>query len=302
MTETARRRLRELIARDGAIVCPGVVSPLFATIAEHAGFETVYATGAGISNMWLGMPDLGLMDMTELVAVTGRIADTVSVPVIADIDTGYGNVLNVTRTIREFERAGVAAVQIEDQINPKRCGHFADKAVVGTDEMIERLIAAVDARQDPDLQIIARTDAFAAEGLSSAIERAHRYIEAGADMIFVEAPASADDLRTVGREIDVPMVVNMVEGGKTPILPTDELAEMGYKIVLYANAVMRMAMSAAERSLRTLRSDGNSLSLLDEMVTWEQRQKTVNLNDWLAIDSAVSAKASALLASGNGGQ
>lgn len=295
MTETAGSRLRELMAREGTIVCPGVVSPLFATMAERAGFEAVYATGAGISNTWLGMPDLGLMGMSELLAVTARIADTVSVPVIADIDTGYGNALNVTRTVREFERAGVAAVQIEDQVNPKRCGHFEDKAVVGTDEMVERVMAAVDARRDPDLQIIARTDAFAVEGLPAAIDRAHRFIEAGADIIFVEAPGSVEDLRTVGREIEVPMVVNMVEGGKTPILPAEELAEMGYKIVLYANAVMRMAMSAAERTLDVLRAEGNTLSLTEEMATWEQRQKAVNLNDWLAIDDAINVKASALL-------
>jgi 2-methylisocitrate lyase-like PEP mutase family enzyme len=271
-----------------------VVSPLFATLAERAGFEAVYATGAGISNTWLGVPDLGLMGMSELLAVTGRIADIVDVPVIADIDTGYGNVLNVTRTMREFERAGVAAVQIEDQLNPKRCGHFDDKSVVSGEEMIERVMAAADARLDPDLVIIARTDSLAMEGLSASIARAHRYIEAGADMIFIEAPTSESDLRTIGREIHVPMVVNMVEGGKTPVLPTEDLADMGFKIVLYANAVLRMAMSAAVRTLGVLRTEGNTLSLLDDMATWEQRQGSVNLDEWLAIDSTISARAAAL--------
>lgn len=294
MTETAGHRLRALLAREGAVVCPGVVSPLFATLAERAGFEAVYATGAGISNTWLGVPDLGLMGMSELLAVTGRIADIVDVPVIADIDTGYGNVLNVTRTMREFERAGVAAVQIEDQLNPKRCGHFDDKSVVSGEEMIERVMAAADARLDPDLVIIARTDSLAMEGLSASIARAHRYIEAGADMIFIEAPTSESDLRTIGREIHVPMVVNMVEGGKTPVLPTEDLADMGFKIVLYANAVLRMAMSAAVRTLGVLRTEGNTLSLLDDMATWEQRQGSVNLDEWLAIDSTISARAAAL--------
>jgi 2-methylisocitrate lyase-like PEP mutase family enzyme len=294
MTETAAHRLRGLLAREGAVVCPGVVSPLFATLAERAGFDAVYATGAGISNTWLGMPDLGLMGMSELLSVTSKITDIVSVPVIADIDTGYGNVLNVTRTIREFERAGVAAVQIEDQLNPKRCGHFDDKSVVSGEEMIERVMAAADARIDPDLVIIARTDSLAMEGLSASIARAHRYIEAGADMIFIEAPTSESDLRTIGREIDVPMVVNMVEGGKTPVLPTEELAAMGFKVVLYANAVLRMAMSAAERTLRVLRAEGNTLSLLDEMATWQQRQGSVNLDEWLAIDGSISAKAAAV--------
>ena len=294
MTETAGHRLRALLAREGAVVCPGVVSPLFATLAERAGFEAVYATGAGISNTWLGVPDLGLMGMSELLAVTGRIADIVDVPVIADIDTGYGNVLNVTRTMREFERAGVAAVQIEDQLNPKRCGHFEDKTVVSAEEMIERVMAAADARLDPDLVIIARTDSLAMEGLSASIARAHRYIEAGADMIFIEAPTSESDLRTIGREIQVPMVVNMVEGGKTPVLPTEDLADMGFKIVLYANAVLRMAMSAAVRTLGVLRAEGNTLSLLDDMATWEQRQGSVNLDEWLAIDSTISARAAGL--------
>lgn len=296
MMRTAGRRLRELLAREGAVVCPGVVSPLFATLAERAGFDAVYATGAGISNTWLGMPDLGLMGMGELLAVTGRIADAVGVPVIADIDTGYGNILNVTRTVREFERAGVAGVQIEDQLNPKRCGHFDDKSVAPVGEMTERVLAAVEARRDPDLVVIARTDAVATEGLRAAIARAHRYVEAGADMIFVEAPTSEDELRTIAREIDVPMVVNMVEGGKTPILTVEELAAMGFKVVLYANAVLRMTMSAAVRTLDVLRDEGSTLSLAAEMATWPQRQGAVDLDEWLAVDAEISARAAALVA------
>jgi 2-methylisocitrate lyase-like PEP mutase family enzyme len=292
--KSAGGRLRDLLALETPIICPGVVSPLFATLAERAGFDVVYATGAGISNTWLGMPDLGLMGMSELLAVTSRIAGAVSIPVIADIDTGYGNILNVTRTVQEFERGGVAAVQIEDQMNPKRCGHFDDKVVVSIEEMTERVLAASEARRDPDLVIIARTDSLATEGLRAAIARGHRYVDAGADMIFIEAPESEEDLRTIGHEFDVPLLVNMVEGGKTPILPMEELAAMGFKLVLYANTILRMTMSAAVRTLDALRDDGNTLSLTSEMATWQQRQTAVDLDQWLEVDSQISERAAAL--------
>lgn len=291
MRGSAGARLRELLARDGAIICPGAVSPLFATLAERAGFDAVYATGAGISNAWLGLPDLGLMGMSELLAVSGRIAQAVEVPVIADVDTGYGNVLNVTRTVREFERAGVAAVQIEDQLNPKRCGHFDDKTVASVGEMTERVLAAVEGRQDPDLVVIARTDALATEGLHSAIARAQHYAALGADMVFVEAPTSVEDLRVVAREIQVPMVVNMVEGGRTPIVGADELADMGYKVILYANAVLRMAMAAAVRTLEVLREEGSTATIDADMASWQQRQAAVDLDEWLAVDARISAQA-----------
>jgi 2-methylisocitrate lyase-like PEP mutase family enzyme len=268
-----------------------VVSPLFAILAERAGFEAIYATGAGISNTWLGLPDLGLMGMSELLSVSGRITQAVDVPVVADIDTGYGNVLNVTRTVREFERAGVAAIQIEDQLNPKRCGHFDDKAVASVGEMGERVLAAVEARADPELVVIARTDSLATEGLHSAIRRAQYYASLGADMVFVEAPTSLEELRVIAREVQVPMVVNMVEGGRTPILGADELADMGYKVILYANAVLRMAMSAAVRTLDVLRAQGSTAAIDSEMVSWQQRQSAVDLDEWLTVDARVSAKA-----------
>jgi len=284
-------RLRELIARDGAVLCPGVVSPVFATLAERAGFEAIYSTGAGISNAWLGLPDLGLMGMSELLSVTGRIAESVQVPVLADIDTGYGSALNVTRTVREFERAGVAGVQIEDQANPKRCGHFDDKTVAEPAEMIERVLAAAEARIDPDLIIVARTDALATEGLRASLDRAHEYVTAGADMIFVEAPTSIEHLRTIATEIPVPLIVNMVEGGKTPMLDAEELGDMGYKVILYANAVLRMALSGAQRALDSLRKTGQTGDLVGEMATWKERQDAVDLNQWLALDVRISSAA-----------
>jgi len=286
-----RARLRELIARDGAVLCPGVVSPVFATLAERAGFEAIYATGAGISNAWLGLPDLGLMGMSELLSVTGRIAESVQVPVLADIDTGYGSALNVTRTVREFERAGVAGVQIEDQANPKRCGHFDDKTVAEPAEMVERVLAAAEARTDPDLVIVARTDALATEGLRASLDRAHEYLTAGADMIFVEAPTSTEQLRTIATEIPAPLIVNMVEGGKTPMLDAEELADMGYKMILYANAVLRMALSGAQRALDSLRKTGQTGDLVGEMATWKERQDAVDLDQWLALDVRISSAA-----------
>jgi 2-methylisocitrate lyase-like PEP mutase family enzyme len=241
------------------------------------------------------------MGMSELLAVTGRIAQAVEVPVIADVDTGYGNVLNVTRTVREFERAGVAAVQIEDQLNPKRCGHFDDKAVASVGEMTERILAAIEGRNDPDLVVIARTDSLASEGLAAAIGRAQHYAALGADMVFVEAPTSVEDLRTIAREVQVPMVINMVEGGRTPIMPLAELSNMGYKIVLYANAVLRMAMAAAVRTLDVLREDGSTAAIDAEMASWQERQAAVDLNDWLDIDARVSARAARLSERASGG-
>jgi 2-methylisocitrate lyase-like PEP mutase family enzyme len=193
--------LRPVLANRDILVCPGVPNALFARLAAEAGFPAVYTSGAGIANMVLGYPDIGLATMTELLDVNRQVLRTVDVPVIADIDTGYGGIVNVRRTVEEFERAGVAAVQLEDQVNPKRCGHFAGKAVVPKSVMIERVIAAVEARRDPDLMIIARTDARQAEGLDAAIKRGQAYVEAGADAIFVEAPQDLDEIRAVPGEL-----------------------------------------------------------------------------------------------------
>lgn len=288
---TASTQLRELLRRPEPLVCPGVVAPIFAILAEAAGFESIYATGAGISNTNYGLPDLGLMGMSEMLDVTQKIVQSVSKPVIADVDTGYGNALNVTRTIQSFIRAGVGGVQIEDQLNPKRCGHFEDKTVVSKQEMVERMIAAVEARGSHDLVLIARTDALAPEGLSAAIERAHLYIQAGADAIFIEAPTSLDQLRTIGREFSVPIVANMVEGGKTPMVPAQALHEMGFKVVLFANALLRMAMAASRSALREIREAGTTAAILAEMESWDDRQSAVKLDAWLAIDKDVRYKA-----------
>lgn len=295
MKDSARSRLRQLMSREEIVICPGVFSPLFAKLVEAAGFDVVYATGAGISNAVYGLPDLGLIGMREVVDVVSTIAASTDLPVIADADTGYGGSLNVVRTVRLLESRGVAGIQIEDQVQPKRCGHFDGKEVVSTSEMVERLVAAQEARRDPDLLLIARTDARATEGLDAAIERALAYEQAGADVIFVEAPRSVEELAAIPQHFGVPVMVNLVEGAKTPLLPKEELQDMGYQLVLYANAVMRSAMFGAQRTLETLRDTGSTLSVLDQMVTFQDRQAVVGLDEWLALDTSIAASSRELV-------
>jgi 2-methylisocitrate lyase-like PEP mutase family enzyme len=289
--DVRRAKFRELIDGDGLVVCPGVVDALYARLAERAGFELVYATGAGIANSHLGVPDLGLLTMTELLEISRRIAYAVDIPVLADIDTGYGGALNVYRTVTDFEAAGVAGVQIEDQVNPKRCGHFSDKQVVSLGEMLERITAARQARGDGNLVIVARTDAVSTHGLGEAIRRANAFVEAGADLIFVEAPENLEDLAGIPGEVAAPVLVNMVEGGRTPPLPPAQLEEMGYRVALYANAILRVALAAASDALGVLRQTGNSADLLSRMVSWDGRQDLVDLQRWLDLDEAIGATA-----------
>lgn len=270
-------RLRQLIAQPGIIIAPGAADALVARLVEQAGFPCVYITGAGIANTQLGVPDIGLTTMTEVVEQAGRIAQAVSIPCIADADTGYGNPINVIRTVRAYERAGLAGLHLEDQVMPKRCGHFSGKQVVPLEEMVKKIEAAVWARTDPDFVIVARTDARAVNGLDDAIARAKAYRAAGADMIFVEAPQSVDELRRVPREVDAPLWANMVEGGKTPLLPASELEAMGYKLVIHANTLLRVAAKAVQEALAVLKRDGWTKNLLDHMIAWEERQRIVGL-------------------------
>jgi len=270
------------------IVCPGVVNALTARVAEAVGFELIYATGAGITNTFLGAPDIGLMTMTELLDIDRHIAESVSIPVLADIDTGYGGALNVYRTVREFEAAGLAGVQIEDQANPKRCGHFDNKEVVPLSEMLERLIAAKEARRDPNLVIVARTDSLATNGVDEAIRRANVFVEAGADVVFVEAPEAEVELRRIPKEIDAPVLINIVEGGRTPVLPPAALEAMGYRIALYANTAMRAAAAATAAALEVLHRTGETKDLMSSILSWEERQRLVGLDGWLELGDAIA--------------
>jgi 2-methylisocitrate lyase-like PEP mutase family enzyme len=231
------------------------------------------------------MPDIGLTTMTEVAKIVARLASGVSIPIIADADTGFGNPLNIVRTVRTFERAGAAGIQIEDQIFPKKCGHFAGKEVIPIGEMLDKIRAAVDARQDSDLQIIARTDIRAVEGLDQAIERANAFLETGADATFIEAPISVDELARIPREIRAPQIANIVYGGKTPDLGRAKLAEMGFSIVLYANAVLQAALKAGYDVLRALKKDGTLQSVQERLASFEERQRAVGKHDWDALEA-----------------
>jgi 2-methylisocitrate lyase-like PEP mutase family enzyme len=276
--------LRAILGRPAPLVLPGCSDALTARIAERAGFEAVYATGAGIANAMLGLPDVGLATMTEVVDQVARIVAAVEVPVVADIDTGFGNAINARRAMAEFERAGVAAIQIEDQVFPKRCGHFGAVQVVALAEMLAKLRAVLDARRDPALVVIARTDALAVDGFEAAVDRAKAFAEAGADVVFVEAPTSEEQLRALPGRVSAPLLVNMVEGGRTPQLGAAELAAMGYRIVLFANAAMRVAARAVAGALAELRTTGDSRGLHDRMLGWDERQALVGLPEIEALE------------------
>jgi 2-methylisocitrate lyase-like PEP mutase family enzyme len=272
-------QLRKLIAAGGPGVVPGATDCFTARWIEEAGFPVVYVTGGGTANAYLGAPDIGLVTQNELSGQVERIADAVSVPVIADCDTGFGGIANVKRTVRMYERAGAAGLHIEDQVFPKRCGHFDGKSVVPTEEMLFRLQAALDARTDPDFLIIARTDARAPEGFDAALDRARAYLEVGADAIFVEQPRSVDELRGIGEAFrGTPLVANMVERSKTPLLPERELLAMGFNIILYANAALYLGSYAVRQGLAVLRKEGTTQSLLDRMTTFQERQALIGLD------------------------
>jgi 2-methylisocitrate lyase-like PEP mutase family enzyme len=274
------QRLKELLARRAAVTVPGAANALFARVIEELGFEAVYVTGAGIANMLLGAPDVGLTTMTEVGDTAAAIAEAVSVPIIVDADTGYGNAVNVVRTVRALERAGAAGIQIEDQVFPKKCGHFAGKDVIAREEMVQKIKAAVDTRHDQSLQIIARTDAYAVEGLERALERAQAYVAAGADATFVEAPTTLEELARIPKALDVPQVANIVFGGKTPDPGREKLAELGFSIVLYANAALQAALKASYDVLSVLKSEGSLRSVSDRLASFEERQRTVAKDEW----------------------
>jgi 2-methylisocitrate lyase-like PEP mutase family enzyme len=274
------QRLKELLARRSAVTVPGAANALFARVIEDVGFEAVYVTGAGIANMLIGAPDVGLTTMTEVRDTVAAIAEAVSIPIIVDADTGYGNAVNVVRTVRALERAGAAGIQLEDQVFPKKCGHFAGKEVIAPGEMVQKIKAAVDARHDPSLQIIARTDAYAVEGLERTLDRARGYIAAGADATFVEAPTTLAELARIPKELAVPQVANIVFGGKTPDPGRAKLAELGFSIVLYANAALQAALKASYDVLRTLKSEGSLETVADRLASFEERQRVVAKDEW----------------------
>jgi 2-methylisocitrate lyase-like PEP mutase family enzyme len=279
----ASTTLRTLLKGDDVVIAPGVYDGLSARLARAAGFAAVYATGGGIARS-MGYPDLGLLSLSEVLDRLREIVHQAHVPVIADADTGYGNALNVRRTVREFERAGVAALHLEDQTFPKRCGHLDDKSVVPVAEMVGKVRAARAAAPDPDLVLIARTDAIAVEGLDAAIERAQAYAEAGADVVFVEAPTSEAQIETIARRLPVPKLLNMFEGGKTPFVPLARLRALGYRIVIIPSDLQRAAIHAMQLVLGAIRRDGNSRSVADRLVSFAERETIVGTAEYLRID------------------
>jgi 2-methylisocitrate lyase-like PEP mutase family enzyme len=279
------------MARRAAVIVPGAANAMFARIIEDVGFEAVYVTGAGIANMRLGAPDIGLTTMSEVADTVWSVAESVSLPIIVDADTGFGNPINMVRTVRVFERAGAAGIQIEDQVFPKKCGHFAGKDVIPLDDMVQKIHAAVDARKDGDLQIIARTDARAVEGFDRAIERANAFVEAGADVTFVEAPLSLEELAHIARDVPVPQIANIVFGGKTPDPGRPKLAELGFSIVLYANAALQAALKASYDVLCALKHDGSLAAVADRLASFEERQRVVAKDIWDKLESRYRAEA-----------
>ncbi len=269
-------KLRELIAR-GCIMLPGVPNAAMARQVERAGFDAVYVSGAGMANATAGVPDIGLLSVTEVVTLAGYVANAVAIPAIVDADTGFGGAENVGRTIRQLEAAGLAGCHIEDQEFPKRCGHLAGKSIVDVEEMVGRIKAAVASRLDPNFMIIARTDARAVEGFGRAVERAGEYLAAGADAIFPEALQSADEFRDFAKEIDLPLLANMTEFGKSPLLSFKRLADFGYRMVIFPQSAFRVSMKASEKFFAALKQTGTQSDWLDKMQT---RQELYGLLDY----------------------
>lgn len=273
--QTKANKLKAIFQRRNATLIPGTPNALFANVIESLDFETAYVTGAGIANMHLGAPDIGLVTLSELADHVRAISDSVSIPLLVDGDTGFGNAINTYRTVRTIEAAGASGIQLEDQEFPKKCGHFSGKEIIPLNEMVQKIKAAVDSRTNGDFQIVARTDAIAVEGLNAAIDRANAFVEAGADVIFVEAPTSVGDMARISREIPAPQIVNIVHGGKTPALPRTQLAEMGFAGILYANAALQSALFAVTETLTSLKETGSLDAAKDRLASFEARQKAV---------------------------
>jgi 2-methylisocitrate lyase-like PEP mutase family enzyme len=267
--------LRQRVNQKNGLLVAGAANALAARVIQQVGFEAVYLSGAGITNTFYGIPDLGFIGLSDLAQHTAAVRDAVELPIIVDADTGFGNALNVRQSVRTLERSGANAIQLEDQLMPKKCGHFAGKAVVPADEMIGKIKAAVDARKHPDFLIIARTDARSVLGINEALDRAAAYAEHGADITFVEAPENEDEMRRIASELACPQIVNVVIGGKTPALQQQVLAEMGFGLVLYANAALQGAVRGMTNALAQLKATGELQEDPQWVATFSERQALV---------------------------
>lgn len=276
----ATTRLRSLFASGRLAVAPGAFDGLSARLVEQAGFPAVYASGGAIARS-AGVPDLGLISMDAIVDRLASMVDVVEVPIVADADTGYGNALNAQAAARAFERAGVAAFHLEDQTFPKKCGHYDDKSVVPAGEMVQKLKAVRDVLHDPDFVVIARTDALAVHGFSAAIDRAKAYLEAGADMIFVEAPTSEAEIAEIAKQLPGLKLINMFAGGKTPLIPVQRLEALGYHLVIIPSDTQRAAIKAMQRVLAAIKSDGSAAAMAADMVSFKDRELLVDTGGYL---------------------
>ncbi|PWS41485.1 isocitrate lyase [Streptomyces sp. ZEA17I] len=284
MPKRPTTRLRRLIEGDGIHVAPGAYDGLSARLVEESGSALIYASGGAIARS-CGVPDIGLLGLTEVAARIEQMVDVTTLPVIADADTGFGNAVNAVRTLALYERIGVAGLHIEDQTFPKRCGHLDDKSLVSTDEMVRKIQAVSKARTDPDFVLIARTDAIATEGLDAAIERANAYAGAGADVIFVEAPRTVEQIEEIAARIPQPKLINMFHGGKTPLVPKERLRELGYRLVIIPSDLQRAVITAVRRTLEAINRDGDSGAVRDDLASFADRERIVRTAEYLAIGS-----------------
>jgi 2-methylisocitrate lyase-like PEP mutase family enzyme len=284
MSESLNKVMRRELKRGAGVLMPGAANALAARVIESAGYKVMMVSGAAVANTYLGVPDLGLVSVTELAGHVAAVRDSVNIPILADADTGFGNAINARRTVQLLERAGANAIMLEDQTYPKRCGHFEGKDVISKDEMVSKLKAAVDARVDPDLMILARTDARAVEGFEAALDRARAYQEAGADFLFVEAPLTKEELLAIPREVPGIHLCNMVIGGKTPLLPREELAKAGYAVICYANAALQASLLAMQDVLRHLNRNGSIVGVEDKLMMFAERQKVLDADKFKELE------------------
>jgi 2-methylisocitrate lyase-like PEP mutase family enzyme len=285
----SRQLLKQLFKRERLLVAPGCFDGLSARLVEEAGFEAAYLSGGAVARS-MGIPDIGLVTMSEVIERAAQVVAAVKIPIIADADTGYGNAVNLVRSVREFERTGVAAIHIEDQITPKRCGHLDGKEVIPLPEMENKLQAALASRNDPDFLIIARTDARGVHGFDDAISRGRAFGKLGVDAIFVEAPQSEAELEEIPRALpDVPLLVNVFKGGKTPMLPVERLQQMGYRIAIYPSETQRAAIHAMRQALGLLKREGTTEKMDDALTTFKERDKVVGLDEWQRLEKQYMA-------------
>ena len=291
MTDSPGKTLKKKVNERRGLLVPGAANALSARIIQDMGFEAVYLSGAGLTNMFYGIPDMGFISLQDLASHTSAIRDAMELPLIVDVDTGFGNALNMRHTVKVMERAGANCIQIEDQVMPKKCGHFSGKDVIGAEEAASKIKAAVDARQSEDFLILARTDARAIHGFDAAIERAHKFVEAGADITFVEAPENLDEIRKIPQAVSaVPQLVNIVIGGKTPVVDLKDLAEMKFGIVLYANAALQGAIVGMQNALKQLKATGRMDEDTGLVATFKERQRLVQKPEFDALDKKYAVK------------